>query len=69
MRTIKQAQVHRFTDMVALYVEGCSTVYLTVDQATRLGAALELCALDVGEVEDFFASKFRTFALHDGESN
>lgn len=62
MKTLDKAQVHRFREFVAVSIGKGETLYLTHEQATRLGSALVNCAADV-HVRQFQASTFSTWEL------
>lgn len=62
MKTITNAQIHRFRDLVAIYLQNGATVYLTPLQAQQIADALTKCALDVVHT-DFVNSKFKTFTI------
>ena len=59
------AQVHRFHDKVALYV-GANTVYLSREDAQKLGNALAECAFDIRN-NAFVHSTFHTTEIEIGE--
>lgn len=62
MKTIDRAQIHRFRDHVAFYIQDSPTVYLTPEQAKILAAKLAECAASC-ETETFAQSDFKTFNL------
>ncbi|WP_034850360.1 hypothetical protein [Inquilinus limosus] len=62
MKAISEAQVHRFREHVAIYLQGGETVYLTAAQARAISTALADCAEDV-EQRSFTESRFGTFLL------
>lgn len=56
------AQVHRFGDCVAVYLDGGRTVYITPADARKFAKALNTCARDIGTAE-LGGSKFVTVWL------
>lgn len=63
---LDHAQIHRFQDQVAIYIRGKyekgTTVYLTPEQATRLGRNLLACGDDIAQ-RAFIDSAFPTVTV------
>lgn len=57
-------QIHRFHDMVALYIGTGATVYLSPSVARKVAKALNGCAKDVGACK-FTKSTFSTVEVDD----
>lgn len=63
MKMMKHAQIHRFSNRVAVAFDGeGETVYLNPDQAVNLAKALNDCAADILK-NDFTNSTFSTVRL------
>jgi histidinol dehydrogenase len=60
MKTL--ASVHRFKDMVAVYIGGGETVYLSVKEAGALAAAIQKCKRDI-LCGSFIESKFHKVSM------
>ena len=56
------AQVHRFYDCVAVFLDGGKTVYVKPENAATLAKALTDCAKDI-EANPFIDSAFTTTTL------
>lgn len=61
MKTIDNANVHRFGDQVAVYLQG-ETVYLTPKQARAIARKMTECARDIGRT-GFTESSFRSWSI------
>ena len=66
---MRQIQVHRFNDLVALHTGDGATVYLNWREAMDIAAVLNCAALDVGE-RPFTQSRVGTYrATVDGSKH
>jgi hypothetical protein len=59
-----KAQVHRFGDRVAIYIDGGSTRYLTPEEARAIAGAMVACADSIENDPDFSLSTFATWRLN-----
>lgn len=56
------AQIHRFHEDVAIYLNTGKTIYLSVDEAKQISQAIDDCVVDINNCK-YRDSKLKTFSM------